>query len=166
MRVPDELYVLMPRDEALAAVAELERQGIHRSEIVVREPAPGRYALHDERLHEESGGARRGAEMGAIIGAVVGLLAALAVPVLRDAGLLGWVVTAFGGAGFGALIGAMTGLQMHEHADDDPLAFTEVPAGTDLQLVEVHCLHWRNRAHRILEQHDEVAFLEQPQPVR
>lgn len=165
MRVPDELYVLLPRDEAAEVIAELERHGIHRSEIVVREPAPGRYALHDERLHEEASGARHGAEVGAMIGAVVGIVVALLVPVLRDAGLLGWIVTAFGGAGFGALIGAMTGLQLHEHEDDDPQTFTDVDGTGDLQLLEVHCLHFRNRAHKVLEKQGATTFLNAPQPV-
>jgi hypothetical protein len=165
MRVPDELYALLPRAEADDVVAELRHSGIHASEIVVRHALPGRYELDDERLHEEVAGTRHGAELGAVIGAVVGLVAAAFVPVLRDAGLLGWVVAAFGGAGFGALMGAMTGLQRHEHADDDPAASIDVTPDSDLQLLEVRCLHLRNRAHHVVERHGGVAFVTGAQPV-
>lgn len=165
MRVPDELYALLPRDETEAVVAELRRSGIHASEIVVHRALPGRYELDDERLHEEVTGARHGAELGAVVGAVLGLAAAAFVPALRDAGVLGWVVAAFGGAGFGALMGAMAGLQRHEHADDDPAASIDVTSDSGLQLLEVRCLHLRNRAHHVVERHGGVAFVTGAQPV-
>lgn len=156
----DELYALLPADEADEIVEELVSHGLHAGEIEVSDASPGRYPLRDERLHEEASGARHGAELGAAIGAVIGIVLGLVVPVIQDVGLAGLLVATFGGAGFGALIGAMWGLQRHEVPDDDPAMIVEVTAADDLALLEVRCLHFHGRAHHLLERRPGVTFLD------
>lgn len=155
----DELYALVPAAEVDVVVEDLERHGIFSTEIEVRDAPAGRYPLRDERLHEETAGARHGAELGAAIGAVIGIALGLVVPFLRDAGVGGLLVATFGGGGFGALIGAMWGLQLHEESDDDPARTVEV-AADDLALLEVRCLHFHGRAHHVLEAYPGVTFLD------
>jgi hypothetical protein len=156
----DELYALVPADEVDTVVEDLERHGIFASEIEVRDAPAGRYPLRDERLHEETAGARHGAELGAAIGAVIGIALGLVVPFLRDTGVSGLLVATFGGGGFGALIGAMWGLQLHEMSDDDPARTVEVTAAEDVALLEVRCLHFHGRAHHVLEAYPGVTFLD------
>ncbi len=127
--------------------------------------ASGRYLLHDEQLHQGATGARHGAEIGAVLGAIVGIVAGTFVPVLRDATVVGMIVAAFGGAGFGALVGAMTGLQLRDPRDDDAVSYQEVADTDAFRLVEVRCLHLRGRAHHVLERQAGVRFVDTPAPV-
>lgn len=162
MSVANDLFVAVPADELDDAVAALHRQGIVASEIEVRDLPPGRYPLHDERLHEDAASARRGALVGGGAGAVAGLAAAALI--VGAGAYVAWLVLAFGGAALGALIGGMTGLQRAEHLDDDPQGWLEVGPDDDLRLLGVHCLHFRNRAHHILERYPGVRFLDAARP--
>ena len=127
----------------------------------VRPVAPGRYQLHDETLHHDASAARRGAVVGLVVGALVGW--ALALVVTASAATVTIIGAAATAAGFGALVGAMVGLQRVETLDDDPVTWREVAGDEGLALVEVHDEHLHNRAHRILERHGAV-FLQGPTP--
>ena len=162
MTVANELYALVPADEVERAIGALQVNGVAPSEIEVHDVEPGRYALHDERLHEEAIGARQGALIGAGIGVIVGLVGA-AVTFGLDTPVA-WAVLAFGGGAFGALIGGMTGLQKHDHFDDDPREWLEVEEVADKRLLAVHCLHFRNKAHHVLERFPDVHFVDAPHP--
>ncbi len=161
MTTVDVVYGLVTDDEAEAAVEDLTSHGIHAEEIEVQPAAPGRYLMQDEYLHEDAAGARRGAYWGFALGAIVGLIAALMTATIRDAGIGMWLITAAGFGGLAALIGGMTGLQVHDHPDDDPLRWFE--AGQGQRMVAVHCNHYGYRAHRILERHQAV-FVETAHP--
>lgn len=161
---PDAVYGLLPDGEAEDTRLDLEAHGVHPTEIDVHDPVPGRYRLADEYLHDDAHGALVGGRRGAGIGLIIGLLAATLLTSVTAFGLVGWVVMAFGGAGFGGLIGGMWGLQANEHADDDPVRWREVDGSAGMKVVEVHCLHWRNRAHEILARHG-AAILEEPAPI-
>lgn len=165
MYLPDVVYGLVRDSEADDTLMDLEAHGVLRTEIEVSDPAPGRYALADEYLHEDARGALRGAVLGASVGFLFGLLAGVAAVSVTSFGLIGWVVMGFGGAGFGALIGGMAGLQANEHPDDDPLRWQDLDDPTGWKLIVVNCKHWRNRAHNILERHG-ASILDEPAPVR
>lgn len=162
MTVANELYALVPADEVERAVGALQMHGVAPSEIEVRDVQPGRYPLNDERLHEEAAGARRGAYLGIAIGTIVGLVGAAVIFGFDTP--IAWIVLAFGGAAFGALIGGMAGLQQHEHFDDDPRTWLDVEEAAGTRLVAVHCLHFHNRAHQVLERFPGVQFLDAPTP--
>lgn len=157
-----DLYALVPRERLDHLRGALATQGVYGDEVVVHAPEPGRYLLHDEVLHQDASAARRGLVAGAAIGAVVGLVVGLLLPQVDGAGLVFAAMVAL--AGFGGLIGAMTGLQRVEHMDNDPLAYREVLATDPMVMVEVHHEHWHNRAHRIMERHGAV-FLQEPHPI-
>ncbi|HEX9888900.1 MAG TPA: hypothetical protein VGA69_05450 [Nitriliruptorales bacterium] len=159
----ESVHALLPEDGVEEVVAELRRHGIHADEIHA-EPAPtGRWMLRDEELHEDAAGARHGAELGFLVGLVVGLAAALVVTVIRDAGAAAWAVSALGGGGFGAIIGAMTGLQRRDPQDDDPVRFHDVTEDSGLWVLSVDSPRWSFRAHRLLEGHG-VEFIEYETP--
>lgn len=154
MYQPDAVYGLMRDGEELElALADLTSHGVSPEEIEVLVPAAGRYQLADEYLHDDAHGTFLGGTVGALFGVLVGLVAALVVDLAADIGVLLWVVLAFGGAGFGGLIGAMAGLQRHYHPDDDPVRWQELEDPSAWRMVAVHCLHWRSRAHEILLRH-------------
>lgn len=165
MYLPDVVYGLVPRDETEDTILDLEAHGVYRNEIEVSDPKPGRYLMADEYLHDDARSALRGAALGALAGGVVGLIAATAATAVTAFGLIGWIVMGFGGAGFGALIGAMSGLQSNDHPDDDPLRWHEVDDPMGWSLVVVNCKHWRNRAHDILQRHG-ATILEDAVPSR
>lgn len=157
-----DLYALVPQDRLAHLREALATQGVYGAEVVVHPPDPGRYLLHDEVLHQDASASRRGLAAGAVIGALVGLVVGLLLPQIDGAGPVFAATVAL--AGFGGLIGAMTGLQRVEHMDNDPLAYREVVATDPMVMVEVHHEHWHNRAHRIMERHGAV-FLHEPRPI-
>ena len=57
MYLPDVVYGLVRDSEADDTLMDLEAHGVLRTEIEVSDPAPGRYALADEYLHEDARGA-------------------------------------------------------------------------------------------------------------
>lgn len=135
------------------------RRGLPAREIEVRPARAGTYVLRDDRLYADVTAARRGALVGAAIGAVIGAAAALAG--LLTAGP--WIMYALGAAAFGAGVGAVIGMQLHEVLDDDPVGRVEVEGGGDWFLVTVHSSHWATRAHRLLACR-EALLVEEPQP--
>lgn len=163
MTTVDVVYGLLPDAEAAATVSDLEEHGIYESEIEVLVPQPGRYRLADEMLHEDASGARVGGLVGGLIGFAIGIALGL-LPAIADNGAMVTVFTAMAAGGFGILIGAMIGLQRHEGFDDDPVRWRQIDDGEPVRLLAVHCLHWRNRAHHILERHGAV-FLDSAGPV-
>lgn len=164
MTTVDVVHGLLPEgDELETTVADLEDHGIHPSEIEVTEPEPGRYELADESMHRKVLGTRSGAAIGAIVGLVVGLAVGFAVPGIADSGLDVLLTAAAAVAGFGALIGAMVGLQRRERNDDDPVRWHEVSEDDPLCCVTVRCVHRTTVAHRVMERHG-AEFLESDQP--
>ena len=156
-------YVRVVDGAVEETVLDLRRHGVHDDEIRA-EPAPaGRWMLRDEELHEDAVGARHGAELGLVVGTLVGLVAALAVGAIRDAGVLAWFVTSVGIGGFGAIIGGMTGLQLRDPQDDDPVRFKELADDSGLWALSVDSPRWSFRAHRILERHG-AEFVEYETP--
>lgn len=150
----DDVVGVVPQDTVDLLVRDLEQHGVFPTEIEIRPASPGRYRLHDEVLHRDALAAGRGLALGALVGAALGGLLLVAFGGWGDAGPA--VATLFATAGFGGLIGGVSGLARNDPADDDPDRYREVKSDDALQLVEVHCLHWRNRAHRILERHGAV----------
>lgn len=136
--------------------------GLRDEHLEIRPAAPGRYLCHDEVLHTDAAAARRGALIGAVVGAVVGLVVVLVLPAVQGTGPTLGAVAAM--AGFGALIGAMAGLQRVEREDNDPDEYCVVTLDEDVVLVSVHHEHWHNRAHHVLERHGAV-FLQEPTPL-
>lgn len=166
MYQPDVVYALMPDGEELeAALADLTSHGVRPEEVEVSVPAAGRYELADELLHDDTRGTFRTAATGAAVGGVVGLAAAGVVDVTGGVGITGWLVVAFGGAGFGGMIGAMTGLQRNDRPDDDPVTWHDLDDPSGWRMVAVHSLHWRTRAHEILLRHG-ARILEPPVTAR
>lgn len=155
-----DLYGLVPEDRLEHLRFTLARHGLDAPRVDAHPAPPGRYQLHDETLHTDAAAARRGAVVGLLVGGVLGWAVAM-VALTATAAILAATAAA---AGFGALVGAMGGLQMVEAHDDDPVTYREVDPGDHLALVEVHDEHLHNRAHRILERHGAV-FLQGPTPV-
>lgn len=154
MYQPDVVYGLVRADEELdRTLRDLRDHGVHATEIEVVEPTPGRYELADEYLHEEAVAARDGAALGAPIGLGLAGVVALILATATDAGAVELAVLGLAGLGFGGMVGAMYGMQRRPHLDDDPIRYAELDDPTSWRLVGVHCLHWRNRAHRILLAH-------------
>jgi hypothetical protein len=159
----ESVHALVSAGAVDAAIDDLRRHGIQEDEIRAA-PAPGgRWMLRDEELHGDAVGALRGAAIGMVLGLVVGLAAALAVTAIRDAGVAAWAVTALGVGGFGALVGAVTGLARSDHNDDDPVRFHELADDDGLWTLSVDSPRWSFRAHRILERHG-VEFIEYDTP--
>lgn len=156
-----DLYGLVAEDRIDHLRFTLERRGLTPPRVDVHPASPGRYLLHDETLHHDAASARRGALLGMLAGAVVGLVLAAVLPSVTGTSATVGTTAAFGG--FGALIGAMVGLQRVEVMDGDPVAYRDVGPGDRVAMVEVHDEHWHNRAHRILERHGAV-FLQGPAP--
>lgn len=166
MTTVDVVHGLLPEgDELDATVADLEGHGIYPSEIEVVEPEPGRYELADETLHRDVLGTRRGAAIGAVLGLVVGLAIGFAVPGIADGGAEVLLTAAVAVAGFGALIGAMVGLQRRERNDDDPVRWRQVADDDPLCCLTVRCVHRTTIAHRVMERHG-AEFLESDQPAQ
>jgi hypothetical protein len=166
MYQPDVVYALMRDGEELEAVlADLTSHGVRPEDVEVSVPDVGRYELADELLHDDARGTFRTAGLGAAIGGAVGLAAAGVVDVTGGVGVTGWLVVGFGGAGFGGMIGAMTGLQRHDRPDDDPVTWRDLDDPSGWRMVAVHSLHWRNRAHEILLRHG-ATILEPPSKTR
>lgn len=156
------VYGLVPQDQVEHLRRALAVAGVSDDDLEVRPAAPGRYELHDESLHQDAAGARHGLLAGTLIGALLGLAIGLLVPQIT--GMLAIVTTASAMAGFGAIVGAMTGLQRADSNDADPVSYREVTADAPFALVAVHDEHWHYRAHRIMEQHGAV-FVEEARPV-
>lgn len=157
-----EVYGLVPEEQSEHLQQALAIQGVDPEDIEVRSAPPGRYELHDESLHQDAAGARSGAVVGGVAGALLGLVVGLLVPAIT--GTLAVVITIVTLAGFGALVGGMTGLQRADSNDADPITYREVTDEDPFVLVAVHDEHWHYRAHKIMEQHGAV-FVEQPHPV-
>ena len=161
----ESVHALLDEDLVDEVVADLRRHGIDEDEIRAQPAPAGRWMLRDEVLHDEAVGARHGGEIGMLIGSVIGLAAALLVATIRDAGTAAWAVTAVGLGGFGAIIGAMTGLQRREPGDDDPVRYHDLDDDSGLWTLSVDSPRWSFRAHKILERHG-VEFVEYETPVR
>lgn len=157
-----DVYGLVPEDRADHLQQALTLAGIDDGEVEARPAPPGWYQLHDETLHQDAVGARRGLVVGAVVGAIVGLALALVLPAIAGAGATATTIAAV--AGFGGLVGAMAGLLRADSLDSDPVAYCEVGSEDPVTLVGVHDEHWRHRAHRLMEHHDAV-FLQEPDPV-
>lgn len=151
---------LVDETEADAVVAEMLAHGLRNDEFEVRTPAPGRYRLADEFLHNEARSAVRVSLLGGLIGLALGLGAGV---LFTGVGIV-TVMVAAGSTSFGLLIGGMIGLTIEDQLDDDPVEFSEVERGSHARLVEVHSIHWRHRAHRVLERHG-ARFLATGDPV-
>lgn len=158
----DDVFGVVPESTVDLLVRDLEQHGVFPSEIEVRPVTPGRYRLHDEMLHQEARAARRGLLLGGLFGAVAGALVLLSLGGFADPAPA--AATLFATAGFGGLVGGVSGLARNDPGDDDPDLYRDLEDDDALQMVAVHCLHWRNRAHRILERHGAV-FLDRPDPV-
>lgn len=156
-----DVYGLVRADRIDHLRHVLARQGVHDDAIRIHPVRPGRYQLHDEMLHTDAGSARRGLLAGLALGAAVGLLASLLLAGVDDGGRV--VAITASAAGFGALVGAMWGLQRVEKSGADPVSYHDVGPDDGVVLVEVHHEHWHNRVHRILERHGAV-FLQEPTP--
>lgn len=137
--------------EIEATVADLRRRGLYPDEVEVLHPRPGTYRLADESLHDDAVGARSGALWGAAAGLILGVAVTAAVAAVSDAGAVAGAFSTAAFAGFGALVGGLVGLVRWDTGDDDPERVVELGNGD--AVVAVHCRHWRNRAHRILERH-------------
>lgn len=162
---PDVVYGLVrDGDELDGTVADLTAHGIRQGEIDVRTPPPGRYALADECLHDDGVAAGRGALFGTLVGLAAAAVVAgvLTVVTGRATGAV-WVGALLAGAGFGAMVGAMYGLQTVERLDDDAVRYAELDDPSGWRLVAVRCLHWRTRAHAILQRHG-AAIVDSPTP--
>lgn len=164
MATVDVLHALLPEDEEGAAIRDLELHGLYATEIAVQRPAPGRYELADETLHRDVLGTRRGALVGAVVGFALGIVVGLAFPGVGDEGFDRLLMSAVAVAGFGALVGAMIGLQGGDVPDDDPVRWRELSSDDPVCCLTVRCEHRRNVAHRILERHG-ADFLESDRPV-
>lgn len=151
---------LVDADDADATVEALRAHGLTDDEIEVRAPTPGRYRLADELLHKEATSAARGAMVGLVLGALVGIGPAL---VFTDTTNVALLMAVLGGS-LGVLIGGMAGLLSKEQLDDDPVEFREIGPDADERVIEVHSLHWRGRAHKVLERHG-AEFLSSGKPV-
>ena len=151
-----DVYGLVRTDRVPGLQRVLAERGLRGASVQVHPAPPGRYQLHDETLHVDAAAARRWALLGMLVGGVVGL-------VMAGLTSLPAAATTASFAGFGALVGAMVGLQWVEQMDGDPVSWRDVTADDDVVLVEVHHEHWRNRAHRILERHG-AQFVEGPGP--
>ena len=157
-----DVHGLVPQDRSDHLRHALVLAGIDDAGIETRPASPGSYQLHDETLHRDAAGARRGLVVGAVVGALVGLALGLLLPAIEGAGAV--AVTIATVAGFGGLVGAMAGLQGADSLDADPVTYCAVTDDDAYELVRVHHEHWHHRAHRIMEQHDAV-FLQCPVPV-
>lgn len=157
-----EVYGLVPEEQSEHLQQALAIQGVDPEDIEVRSAPPGRYELHDETLHQDAVGARAGAGVGSGVGALLGLVVGLLVPAIT--GTLAVATTIFAVAGFGALVGGMTGLQRADSNDGDPVSYREVTEEDPFVLVAVHDEHWHYRAHKLMEHHGAV-FVEEPHPV-
>lgn len=151
---PDVVHGLLhDGGEVASTVEDLESHGVYADEIEVSVPAPGRYELADSCLHDDVRAGLTGALAGAGVGIVVVLLVTAALSLARDIGALGWVVLGLNGAGFGALVGGVYGLQRCERLDDDDAEYTELDDVSAWRVVTVHCLPARHRAQAILQRH-------------
>lgn len=136
--------------EALAAVEELEREGVDHEKISLvsnnadnwhsGQPHTGRRAI-DAPLGDANGdgdndvaeGAGKGAATGGLIGGGAGLLAGLgmlAIPGLGPVVAAGWLVSTAVGAAIGAAAGGATGgllgaLKEAGHSDEEANVYTE-----------------------------------------
>lgn len=163
MTTVDVIHALLPADEERPAIEDLESHGIYASEIEVLRLSPGRYELADETLHRDVVGTRRGALLGMSLGFVLGIVVGLVAPGIAGEGIERLLMAGVALAGFGALVGAMVGLQSRESEDDDPVRWRELDADDPVRCVTVRCEPGHNRAHRILEQHG-AEFLETARP--
>jgi hypothetical protein len=150
---------LVDADAADETVEALMANGLTDDEIDVRTPTPGRYRLADELLHAEATSAAHGAMMGLVVGALVGIGPAL---VFTDTPNVAMLMAVLGGA-LGILVGGMAGLLANEQPDDDPVEFREIGPDAQERVIEVHSLHWRGRAHKVLERHG-AEFLSSGRP--
>ena len=152
---------LVPQDRLEHLRRALTIAGVGEEHLEVRPAPPGRYELHDETLHQDAAGARHGLVIGTVVGALLGLAVGLLVP--QVTGALAIATASSAVAGFGALVGAMAGLQGADSNDGDPMRHREVTADAPFALVTVHDEHWHYRVHRIMEHHDAV-FVEEARP--
>lgn len=152
------VHGLVAEDQAEHLRQALELAGVDDADIEIRPAPAGRYELLDETLHQDAAGARHGLVVGAVVGALIGLVVGLLLPQIEGVGQV--AVTASAVAGFGALVGAMTGLQRADSLDADPVRHREVTEDDPMVLVAVLDEHWTYRAHRIMEQHDAVIVRE------
>ena len=155
------VHGLVPQDQLAHLRRALAIAGVGDDHLEVRPAPPGRYELHDETLHQDAAGARHGLVAGAVVGALLGLAVGLLTP--QVTGALAIATTSSAVAGFGALVGAMAGLQRADANDGDPVSYREVTAEPPFTLVAVHDEHWHYRVHRIMEQHGAV-FVEEARP--
>ncbi len=155
--------LLEDAQETDSTVRDLREHGVPAEQIEVMVPAAGQYPLADEHLHEDLVGARHGALNGLLLGLVAGLLVALAAPAIETMSTQALLVAiAFGG--FGATIGAVAGMMLHELADDDQMQTRSVIAPTAARLIAVRSDDRVGRAHRILERHGAL-FLDDTSPL-
>lgn len=152
------VHGLVAEDRADHLRQALELGGVDDADIEIRPAPPGRYELLDETLHQDAAGARHGLVAGAVVGALLGLVIGLLLDQVEGAGEIAVTVSAV--AGFGALVGAMTGLQRADSLDADPVRHREVTTDDAMVLVAVLDEHWTYRAHRIMEQHGAVIVRE------
>jgi hypothetical protein len=153
-----DLHALVPANRRTECETAL-RRGLPADEIKVRPAPPGAYVLRDDRLYDDASAARRGAGVGALVGAALAVGAWVAG--LLTAGP--WAMYVLAAAAFGAGVGAVIGMQMHEVLDDDPVGHIEIDDG-EWFLVTVHSGHWAARAHRLLACR-EARLVEQDQPM-
>ncbi len=150
--------------DAQETVRDLTEHGVPPDKIEVIVPEAGAYVLADEHLHEDIVGAEHGALLGGMVGLLAGFLAALVMPGFDGVGTPA-LLLALGFGGFGATIGAVSGMMLRDAGDDDEVRTRSVLAPSAARVVAVRSDVRVGRAHKILEKHGAL-FLDDVAPTR
>jgi len=143
-----------------SAASELRGIGLTDADLGVGIAEPGHYHVGDGETFAD--GARaigRGAAVGGSLGVIAGLaVTAVAVPGVGALGLAGYLLTAFGSGGFGAVIGGSAGIATRLEVDDD--RWCEIPLGADQLLLVAQAAGHGAAARDVMRRHGARCFLD------
>jgi hypothetical protein len=153
------LAVFRSVESAQAGDEALRAAGI---EHTLRPLLPGRYQVADPRLHTYTRNIVGAAIIGAIIGALIGIVFAVRLVGAE------WPTAFFfavAGAGGGAIVGSLVGLEMRARYDADVARTIDVPAEPAAVLISAYTGPTspnHSRVREILEQAGATTFLDGP----